>query len=49
MIYNSDPDGAPNLAEAKRIAAIESNKSSGGFSKKNAYRIQAFKMKIQFR
>ena len=33
MIYNSDPDGAPNLAEAKRIAAIESNKSSGGFSK----------------
>ena len=34
MIYNSDPNGAPNLAEAKRIAAIESNKSSGGFSKK---------------
>jgi len=48
MIYNSDPNGAPNLAEAKRIAAIESNKSSGGFSK-NAYQIQAFKIKNQFR
>ena len=32
FIYNSDPDGAPNLAEAKRLAAIESNVSSGWFS-----------------
>ena len=34
FIYNSDPDGAPNLAEAKRLAAIESNQSSEGFQKK---------------
>ena len=34
IIYISDPDGAPNLAEAKRLAAIESKESSEGFSKK---------------
>ena len=32
MIYNSDPDGAPNLAEAKRLAAIEFNQNSVRFS-----------------
>ena len=31
MIYNSDPDGAPNLAEAKRLAAIESHQNSERF------------------